>query len=110
MVFLVNPIISPDFGLFLWTFLIFVVFATLLGKFAFKPIVNALREREQGIADALASADKARAEMQNMQSENESLLRKAQEERTAMSAKQKSSATALWQKHATKPKPKRKKL
>ncbi len=83
MVFLAS-IIDPDFGLFIWTVLIFLVFATLLGKFAFKPIANALHEREVGIAESLAAADKARAEMQNLQSENEALLRKAQEERSAM--------------------------
>ncbi len=85
MFFLVDfPPMNPDFGLFFWTVLIFGIFFFLLSKFAFKPIAQGLKEREQSIANALASADKARAEMANLQSQNEALLKQAQEERSLM--------------------------
>ena len=53
-------------------------------KFAWKPILNSLEERETGIQKALDAAENARKEMQNLQADNESLVREAREERDAM--------------------------
>jgi F-type H+-transporting ATPase subunit b len=96
MVFLAEfSVFSPDFGLFFWTLAIFLVFFFLLSKFAFKPIAQALKDREDSIKDALASADRAKAEMANLKSENEALLTKAKEERALMLKEAKENATTI---------------
>ena len=76
--------LTPEFGLLLWTLLAFGVVFFVLGKFAWPAIVNGLKEREQSIADSLASAEKVKAEMAQMKSENEALLAKAREERAQL--------------------------
>ncbi|UAB81895.1 F0F1 ATP synthase subunit B [Marixanthomonas sp. SCSIO 43207] len=73
-----------SFGLFFWQILIFVGLVLLLRKFAWKPILNAVNDREQGIKDALASAENARKEMENLQADNEKLLQEARNERDSM--------------------------
>jgi F-type H+-transporting ATPase subunit b len=96
MVFLAEfSVFQPDFGLFFWTLLIFGVFFFLLSKFAFKPIAEALKDREDSIKDALASADRAKAEMANLKSENEALLSKAKEERALMLKEAKENASTI---------------
>ncbi|MFZ4863110.1 F0F1 ATP synthase subunit B [Sphingobacterium sp. Mn56C] len=70
-----------SYGLFFWQLIILLIVILILGKFAWKPIVNALEEREQGISDALASAEKAKLEMARLTNENEHLLKQAREER-----------------------------
>jgi len=77
-------VIKPDFGLFFWTVIIFVSLWLFLGKKAINPIAKALKEREDSINDALAQADIAREEMNNLKSENEQLLVQAREERAAL--------------------------
>ena len=76
--------LTPEFGLLLWTLLAFAVVFFVLGKFAWPAIVKGLKEREQSIADSLASAEKVKAEMAQMKSENEALLAKAREERAQL--------------------------
>jgi F-type H+-transporting ATPase subunit b len=61
-------------GLFFWSALIFVGLILLLKKFAWKPILDAINEREEGIKNALLSAENAKKEMQNLQADNEKLL------------------------------------
>ncbi|MBD1431033.1 MULTISPECIES: F0F1 ATP synthase subunit B [Sphingobacterium] len=73
-----------SYGLFFWQLIILLIVIFILGKFAWKPIVNALEEREQGISDALASAEKAKLEMARLTNENEQLLKEAREERDAI--------------------------
>ncbi|KLT70612.1 MULTISPECIES: F0F1 ATP synthase subunit B [Flavobacterium] len=73
-----------EFGLFFWQILIFVGLVLLLKKFAWKPILDAVNEREQGIKDALLSAENARQEMQNLQADNQRILNEARAERDAM--------------------------
>ena len=73
-----------SFGLFFWQILILVVLVLLLSKFAWRPILNALNERERGIEDALLAAENARKEMQNLQADNEKLLQEARAERDSM--------------------------
>ena len=70
-----------SFGLFFWQVIILLIIIFLLGKFAWKPIIAALAEREQGISDALESAEKAKLEMARLTKENESLLKEARVER-----------------------------
>jgi len=71
-------------GLFFWSALIFVGLILLLKKFAWKPILDAINEREEGIKNALLSAENAKKEMQNLKSDNEKLLAEARAERDAM--------------------------
>ena len=71
-------------GLFFWQFLIFVGLIFLLKKFAWKPILDAVNEREEGIKNALLSAENAKREMQNLKSDNEKLLAEARLERDSM--------------------------
>lgn len=68
-------------GLFLMQAFIFLVLLLLLSKFAWRPIVDSLKIREQSIQDALDSAEKAREEMAKLQSDNERLLNEARQER-----------------------------
>ncbi len=72
---------KPDPGLLIWTVAIFVLFWLLMARFAFKPIQQALKQREDDIQSSLDEAKKAREEMANLKAENEELLRQAQEER-----------------------------
>ena len=77
-------LLTPDLGLFIWNLLAFLILFFILAKFAWKPILKSLKERETGIADALASAEKVKHEMASMKSENEALLAKAREERAQL--------------------------
>ena len=71
-------------GLFFWQTVLFLALLFLLRKFAWKPILNAVNEREEGIKDALDSAEKARREMENLQADNQKLIKEARAEREAM--------------------------
>jgi F-type H+-transporting ATPase subunit b len=73
-----------SFGLFFWQILLFVGLVLLLRKFAWKPILEAVNSREEGIKNALASAEDAKKEMQNLQADNEKLVKEARAERDAM--------------------------
>jgi F-type H+-transporting ATPase subunit b len=77
-------LLSPEIGLLVWTLLAFLVVFFILGKFAFPAIIKGLRDRENSITDSLATAEKVKAEMAQLQSENEALLAKAREERALM--------------------------
>lgn len=77
-------LLTPEFGLLIWTLLAFLVVFWVLGKFAWPAIVKGLKQREQTIADSLATAEKVKAEMAQMKSENEALLAKAREERAQL--------------------------
>lgn len=82
MIFLADfTVMKPDPGLLVWTLLIFILFWALMARFAFKPIQNALKQREDDIQKSLDEAKKAREEMANLKAENEQLLKQAQEER-----------------------------
>ena len=76
-------IVAPE-SLILWTTIIFLLLLVLLRKFAWKPILGAVRTRESSINDALAAAEKAKLEMQNLHADNEKLLQEARAEREAM--------------------------
>ncbi|HTN36215.1 MAG TPA: F0F1 ATP synthase subunit B [Arachidicoccus sp.] len=88
-------LLTPDFGLFFWTLIAFLLVLFILGKFAWKPILNSLSERESTIANSLATAEKARLEMASLKSENETLLQKAREERSLMLKEAKDNAEKL---------------
>ena len=71
-------------GLFFWQAVLFLALMFLLRKFAWKPILDSVNDREEGIKNALDSAEKAKLEMQNLQADNEKLLKEARAEREAM--------------------------
>lgn len=77
-------LLTPSFGLIIWTLVAFLIVFFILKKYAWKPILNSLKEREQNISDSIQSAEKVRAEMAELKSENEILLAQAREERAIM--------------------------
>lgn len=81
MIFLANALTSPGIGVVIWAALIFGIFFLILAKFGWKPILAAVKAREEMIKGSLESAAKAREEMHKLQSDNEAILRKAREER-----------------------------
>jgi len=82
-------------GLFFWQSLIFLALLFLLRKYAWKPILNAVNEREQKISDSLELAEKTKAEMQALQSQNENLLKEARAERDSIIKDAKETATKM---------------
>lgn len=74
-------LVNPGVGLILWTLLTFIIVLLLLRKFAWGPIVDALKQRESFIEDSLSAAESAKAEMANLKAENERLLDEAKVER-----------------------------
>ncbi len=74
-------LIQPGIGLIFWMTLSFLIVIFILKKFAWKPILNGLKEREKSIDEALNAAEKAREEMKNLKADNEKLLQEAKEER-----------------------------
>ncbi|ASV30157.1 F0F1 ATP synthase subunit B [Maribacter cobaltidurans] len=71
-------------GLFIVQTILLIAIIALMVKFAWKPIINSLNERETGIQDALAAAERAKADMQNLQADNDRMLQEARAEREAM--------------------------
>ena len=74
---------APE-SLIFWTTIIFILFFILLRKFAWKPILGAVKGREDSINEALSSAETARREMQNLTAENERILQEARLERDSL--------------------------
>ncbi len=77
-------LLTPDPGLLLWTLLAFLIVFFILKKFAWPAIIKGLNEREIGIAESLATAEKVKGEMIALKNENESLMAQAREERGIM--------------------------
>jgi F-type H+-transporting ATPase subunit b len=77
-------LLTPEFGLLIWTLLAFLVVFFILKKMAWPAIIKGLRDREQSIAGSLETAERIKAEMAQMKSENEALLVTAREERGKM--------------------------
>jgi len=77
-------LINPGFGLIIWMTFAFLIVLYILAKYAWKPIMNSLKEREDSIEDALRIADETRKEMENLKLDNEKLLKEAKGERDAI--------------------------
>ncbi len=88
-------LITPELGLFFWQAVIFLVTLFLLSKFAWGPIMRAMKEREDSITDALSAADKARADIEQLQATNEALLAEARIERDKIMADAHKAATTM---------------
>jgi F-type H+-transporting ATPase subunit b len=78
---LANSLATPAIGTIFWATVTFVCFFLLLAKFAWKPILNAVRARDEMIKGSLESAERAREDMKKLQADNEAILHKAREER-----------------------------
>ena len=77
-------LLLPYLGLFVWTLLAFLVVLFILKKFAWVAIIKGLTDRENNIAESIATAEKVKLEMAQLKSENESILASAREERATM--------------------------
>lgn len=77
-------LVTPGFGLIFWTVITFLILLFILRKFAWKPILGAVSDRETSIKEALASAEDAKKEMQNLQADNQKLIKEARAERELM--------------------------
>lgn len=88
-------LLLPGLGLLFWTLIAFVVVFFLLKALAWKPILSSLKERETGIADAIATADKVRSEMAALKNENEAMMNQAREERAVMIKEAKEQAAKM---------------
>lgn len=77
-------LVTPDIGLIFWTTISFLILLFILGKFAWKPILNSVNERETSILKALDEAENARKEMENLTADNERILKEARTERETM--------------------------
>jgi len=97
-------VIKPDFGLLFWTTIFFGLFWLLIGKFAFKPIVESLKKRTSDIQDALDEAKKAKEEMQALNSKNEALIKEGQAQRATIIKEAKAAKDAIINEAKTKAK------
>ncbi len=77
-------LLIPDTGLLIWMMITFLIVLFLLKKFAWKPILKMIKDREDSIDSALKSAEKAKDEMRNLQADNEKILAQARNERDMM--------------------------
>jgi F-type H+-transporting ATPase subunit b len=80
-ILLLNPLLSPSYGLIVWTLLAFLTVLFLLKKLAWKPILKSLQEREDSIQLALDTAKKAREEMASLKSDHEKIVAQAKTDR-----------------------------
>ena len=77
-------LLTPELGLFFWTLIAFLAVFFILKKYAWGPILQTLGDREKGIADSIATAEKVKGEMTALKSDNEKLMAEAREQRTLM--------------------------
>ncbi len=90
-----NPLVQPDPGLFLWTILTFLVLVTLLAKFAWRPLLQALDSRQELIRKSLDDAQQAKQELERLQQESAQIIRQARIEAEAVVAQSRSDAAKL---------------
>ena len=82
--FILASLVTPGIGLIFWTAIVFLLLLGILGKFAWKPILNAIKTREEGIEKALGAADTALKEVRELKSNNDKMLLEARNERDAL--------------------------
>ena len=90
-----NPLVQPDPGLFIWTILTFLVLVTLLARFAWRPLLQALDSRQELIRKSLDDAQQARQELERLHHESAQILRQARVEAEAVIAQSRSDAAKL---------------
>ena len=77
-------LVTPDIGTIFWMLLMFIILLVILKKFAWKPILSALENREKSIEDSIRSADRAREEMEQLKTDNEKIMAEARKDRDKM--------------------------
>jgi len=77
-------LVQPELGLIFWQLTVFIILFIVLAKFAWKPILSGLKEREQSIESALKAADAAKMEMERISNQNAQLLEEARQEKDEM--------------------------
>jgi F-type H+-transporting ATPase subunit b len=90
-----NPLVQPDPGLFIWTILTFLVLVTLLARFAWRPLLQALDSRQELIRKSLDEAQQARQELERLQHESAQIVRQARVDAEAVVAQSRSDAARL---------------
>ena len=88
-------LVIPDLGLLFWTGIVFALLLFLLAKFAWKPMLKAVNDREQKISESLELAEKTKNEMKALQAQNEDLLKQARAERDLIVRDAKETATKM---------------
>ena len=90
-----NPLVQLDPGLFIWTILTFLALLFLLAKFAWKPLLAALEDRENKIKNSLEDAEKAKAELERINAKSEEIIAKARSEAQSIRLEAKSTAEKI---------------
>lgn len=90
-----NPLVQLDPGLFIWTILTFLVLFFVLAKFAWKPLLAALEERENTIKSSLEDADKAKTELERLNMESDEIIAKARSDAQSIHSEAKSAAEKI---------------
>ena len=99
-----NPLVQLDPGLFIWTILTFIVLFLVLAKFAWKPLLSMLEQRENLIKDSLENAEKAREELDKLNAESEAIISKARSEAQSILSEGKAAADKIKEDTITKAK------
>lgn len=90
-----NPLVQLDPGLFIWTILTFLLLLAILAKFAWKPLLKMLKDREELIRSSLKDAEKAQQELARLNAEGEEIINKARSEAQAILAQGKTAAAKM---------------
>jgi len=90
-----NPLVQLDPGLYIWTIVVFLVLLALLGKFAWRPLLEALDARQESIRRSLDDAAKAKQELERLQVESQRILAEARAEAEAIVARTREDANRL---------------
>ncbi|MGH9312636.1 MAG: F0F1 ATP synthase subunit B [Vicinamibacterales bacterium] len=90
-----DTLVRPDPGLFIWTIVVFLVLVTLLRKFAWRPLLQALEARQEAIRKSLDDADRAKQELQRLQQESAQIVRDARVEAESIISRSRSDAERL---------------
>jgi F-type H+-transporting ATPase subunit b len=90
-----NPLVQPDPGLFIWTIVTFLVLLGLLARFAWRPLLEALEQRQATIRKALDDAHQAKVELERLQQESAQIIRQARVEAEAVISQSRTDAARL---------------
>jgi F-type H+-transporting ATPase subunit b len=77
-------LVTPGIGLIFWQVIAFLILLVVLKKYAWKPILNAIKSREERIKGALSSAEEAKEEMQKLKADNDAIIKEAKDERNKL--------------------------
>tara|TARA_Y100000815_G_scaffold232017_1_gene222405 strand:+ start:59 stop:562 length:504 start_codon:yes stop_codon:yes gene_type:complete len=90
-----NPLVQLDPGLFVWTILTFLLLLTILAKFAWKPLLKMLKDREELIRSSLEDAEKAKKKLERLNAEGEAIINQARSEAQSILSEGKAAVSKL---------------